>query len=108
METWSKLPVLFTGNTSYDFSNALSKAYDDGVNPPMASLGGNVFAMYGADVNQDGTVDASDMSDVDNDNAIFAFGYNITDASGDGATDASDISVVDNNQQLFLFYARPY
>jgi hypothetical protein len=108
METWSKLPVSFTGNTSYDFSNALSKAYDDGVNPPMASLGGSIFAMYGADVNQDGTVDASDMSDVDNDNAIFAFGYNITDASGDGATDASDISVVDNNQQLFLFYARPY
>ena len=108
METWSKIPVLFTGNTSYDFSNALSKAYDDGVNPPMASLGGSIFAMYGADVNQDGTVDASDMSDVDNDNAIFAFGYNITDASGDGATDASDISVVDNNQKLFLFYARPY
>ncbi len=108
METWSNLPVLFTSNTSYDFSNALSKAYDDGVNPPMASMGGNVYAMYGADVNQDGAVDASDMSDIDNDNAIFAFGYNPTDASGDGATDASDISIADNNQQLFLFYARPY
>jgi hypothetical protein len=59
-------------------------------------------------VNQDGTVDASDMAEVDNDNAIFAFGYNTTDANGDGATDASDISIVDNNQALFLFYARPY
>jgi len=108
LETWSKFPVSFTVNTNYDFSNALSKAYDDGVNAPMAAMGGNVFALYSADVNQDGTVDASDMSDVDNDNAIFAFGYNATDASGDGATDASDISIVDNNQQLFLFYARPY
>ena len=108
IETWSKLPVLFTSTTTYDFSNALSKAFDDGVNSPMAAMGSNVFALYGADVNQDGTIDASDMSDVDNDISIFAFGYNATDASGDGATDASDISLVDNNQQLFLFYARPY
>ena len=108
METWSKLPVTFTSTTSYDFSNSLAQAYDDGVNPPMASVAGNKFAFYGGDVNRDGTVDASDMSDVDNDNALFAFGYNNSDASGDGATDASDIAVVDNNQQLFLFYARPY
>lgn len=40
-----------------------TKAYDDGVNAPMAAMGGNVFALYSADVNQDGTVDASDMSD---------------------------------------------
>ena len=31
-----------------------------------------------------------------------------SDVNGDGATDASDISVIDNNQALFLFYARPY
>ena len=108
METWSKNPVAFTSTTSYDFSDNLLKAYDDGVNPPMASVGLNVFAIYGGDVNKDGTVDASDMSDVDNDNATFAFGYNDTDVSGDGATDASDISTVDNNQSLFLFYARPF
>ncbi len=108
METWSKLPVTFTGTTTYDFSDALGKAYDDGANPPMAAVAGGKFAFYGGDVNQDGTVDASDMADVDNDNAAFAFGYNVTDASGDGATDASDISIVDNNQQLFLFYARPF
>ena len=108
METWSKLPVMFSSSTSYDFSNTLAQAYDDGVNPPMAAVAGGKFAFYGADVNQDGTVDASDMADVDNDNALFAFGYNDTDASGDGVTDASDISVVDNNQALFLYYARPY
>ena len=108
METWSKLPVTFTGTTFYDFSDDLQKAYDDGVNPPMAAVAGGKFAFYGGDVNQDGTVDASDMADVDNDNAVFAFGYNVTDASGDGATDASDISIIDNNQALFLFFARPY
>ena len=108
LETWSKLPVTFTSTTAYDFSTALAQAYDDGINPPMASVAGGKFAFYGGDVNQDGTVDASDMAEVDNDNAIFAFGYNKTDVNGDGATDASDISIVDNNQALFLFYARPY
>lgn len=108
METWSKLPVLFSSTTTYDFSDNLQKAYDDGANPPMASVAGSKYAFYGGDENQDGTIDASDMADVDNDNALFAFGYNATDASGDGATDASDISIVDNNQSLFLFFARPY
>lgn len=110
METWSKLPVSLPipSNAPYDFSSSLSKAYDDGINPPMAAVAGGKFAFYGGDVNQDGTVDASDMADVDNDNSTFQFGYNVTDINGDGATDASDISIVDNNQALFLFYARPF
>jgi hypothetical protein len=76
LETWSHDPVTFIETTGYDFSTALAQAYDDGVNPPMASVAGGKFAFYGGDVNQDGTVDASDMAEVDNDNAIFAFGYN--------------------------------
>ena len=108
METWSKLPVMFTSNTAYDFTTALAKAYDDGVNPPMAAVAGGKFAFYGGDVNQDGSIDATDQGDVDNDVALFAFGYNTTDATGDGSTDASDMQVVDNNLPLFLFYARPY
>ena len=108
METWSKLPVMFSSSTDYDFSDNLQKAYDDGVNPPMAAVAGNKYAIYGGDVNNDGAIDATDMADVDNDISGFAFGYNFTDVNGDGATDASDISILDNNQALFLFYARPY
>lgn len=108
IETWSKLPVSFTSTTEYDFSTALSKAYDDGVNASMASMGGDVYAIYSGDVNQDGGIDASDLGDVDNDNSVFAFGYNATDVNGDGGTDASDLAIIDNNSQLFLFYARPY
>ena len=108
LETWSKLPVTFTSNTSYDFSNSLLQAYDDGINPPMASVAGGKFAFYGGDVNQDGSIDATDQGEVDNDVSLFAFGYNSTDVTGDGSTDASDMQVVDNNLPLFLFYARPY
>lgn len=108
LETWSAAPVVLTSNTNYDFSNLVTKAYGDGVNPPMINFGGNVFGFYGGDINQDGTVDALDMSVVENDASNFSFGYNISDITGDGATDASDTQVIENNVQLFLFYARPY
>lgn len=108
LETWSSSPVLFNAAIFYDFSSGLAQAYGDGVNQPMVETGGVGFAFYSGDVNQDGTIDASDMALVDNDNAVFAYGYNVTDLNGDAATDASDISIVDNNQDLFLFYARPF
>lgn len=108
LETWSSLPMTFEPVTFYDFSSAYAQAYEDGVNLPLVNVETGVYALYSGDINQDGTVDATDMAIVDNDNASFAFGYNASDATGDGATDASDIAIVDNNQQLFLFYARPY
>ncbi len=108
LETWSKLPITFKPIVGYNFSSGLTQAYDDGLNPPMASMGSGVFAFYGGDVNQDGTVDISDAIDVQNNANIFAFGYDATDATGDGATDLADAIIVQNNGNLFLFYARPY
>ncbi len=108
LETWSKDSVDFTsGSAIYDFSTALTQAFDDGFNPPMQNMSG-VYALYSGDVNQDFTIDGSDLTDIDNDNNLFAFGYNVTDCTGDGATDSNDIIIVDNNKNLFLFYARPY
>jgi hypothetical protein len=110
IETWtSTTQSLVSGSNSYDFSTSLTQAYDDGFNPPMASMdAGTVFAFYGGDVNQDGTVDGLDMNDVDFYASIFAFGYDVTDVTGDGATDGLDMNIVDLNSGLFLFYARPY
>ncbi len=107
LETWSASPVAFTLNTNYDFSTGINKAYGDGVNPAMKNLGGNVYGFYGGDSNNDGTVDGSDMSMVENGAAAFEFGYNANDITGDGATDGADLSLIENNAQLFLFYARP-
>ena len=108
METWSKLPVTFTGTTTYDFSEALGKAYDDGVNAPMASVAGGKFAFYGGDVNQDYTVDGSDANDIEIGANNFDFGYNAADANGDGETGGQDANIVEINANLFLFFARPY
>ena len=107
METWSKDSIaMATGTTSYNFSDSLSKAYDDGINPPMQDMGGGVFAFYGGDINQDGEVTGLDMNEIDNN--AFAFGYDTTDVTGDADTNGLDMNIVDNNAQLFLFYARPY
>ncbi len=62
METWSHDPVTFIETTGYDFSTALAQAYDDGVNPPMASVAGGKFAFYGGDVNQDVHLGAPEAS----------------------------------------------
>ena len=45
-----------TGTTSYDFSNAQTKAF--GSNQVLVSPG--VWAMYSGDISQDGSIDALD------------------------------------------------
>jgi len=106
IETWSKLPVMFTSNTTYDFSTGLDKAYDDAVIAPMKMLEEVIYGFYAGDINQDGGIDGQDMNVIDNE--IGFFGYNISDVNGDGGTDGQDMNFVDNNSQLGLFYARPY
>jgi len=108
IETWSSASVSIVHPTNYDFTTSLSKAYSDGVNPAMKNMGGGVFAIYGGDVNQDGTVDGSDMNEIDNNTSVASYGYDNSDANGDGASDGLDMNVVDNNTQLGLFFARPY
>jgi len=107
IETWSKNPVTFASTISYDFTTAMSQAYDNGFNQPMKTIGDNVFTFYAGDVNHDGTIDASDMANIDNGASIFLYGYNVSDCSGNGATDIGDMSLVDNNIQLQIFFARP-
>ena len=109
IETWSATPYNFGTTSVYcDFTSSLSKAYDDGSNPPMKYMGNGVYAIYGGDVNQDGTIDGFDIQQAANDASEFAYGYNVTDCNGDGASDGYDIMLLDNNSSLFLFYARPY
>ena len=95
IETWSKAGgESFTRGVfmSYDFTTAQSQTYGSN-----AVLNYSKYLMFSGDVNKDGVIDASDMSDVDNDVTNSVFGYNGTDLNGDDATDASDLSIVDNN-----------
>ena len=76
---------------------------------PADVYGGNlqlfidgVHAIFGGDVFQDGTIDTSDMSQVDNDAASYISGYVPTDADGSGGVDTSDMTIVDNNSSAYV------
>jgi len=53
-------------------------------------------------VNQDGIIDLSDGSLIDNDAFNFSSGYLPTDVNGDGIIDVSDAVYADNNGFNFV------
>jgi hypothetical protein len=105
IETWSATAVPFTGAgpISYSFASAASQAY--GGNQKQVT--GGFYAFYSGDINQDGIVDGSDMSMVENGSNQFLQGYNPEDANGDGLVDGSDMSVVENNSNNFIQIQKP-
>lgn len=107
IETWSAAPFRLTRNTNavYNFTEVYSKTYGNNVKQIDSSpfrLG-----IYNGDVNQDGIVDASDVSIIDNDVSNFATGYIVTDLTGDYITDASDALIADNNAANFVSKTTP-
>ena len=104
IETWSKLPVSFVNGVStvYNFSTAANKAYGNNL-----ILKATKYCIYGGDVNKDGIVDASDVSDVDNDALNAVSGYVKTDLTGDDFVDSADLSIADNNSLNSVSLLRP-
>lgn len=101
VETWSSAGVQFNaGVANYDFTSSASQAY--GSNMVQVDASPLEFAVFSGDVNQDGTVDASDLGVIDNDAFTFASGYIPSDLNGDGFADASDYSLADNNAFNFV------
>lgn len=94
LETWSANPVTISGGTinSYDFTSSDAQAYGNNL-----KLKGTKWCLISGDVDQDGIIDATDLSQVENEVSISVPGYSVTDLNGDFFTDASDISIVENN-----------
>ena len=65
------------------------------------------YCLYSGDVNQDGTVDLTDGSLIDNEAFNFASGYLPTDVNGDRVTDLDDAVFADNNGLNFVGVIRP-
>ncbi|MBK8983687.1 MAG: FG-GAP repeat protein [Ignavibacteria bacterium] len=106
IETWNNVPQLFfPGITPYDFSQNSSKAY--GSNEIQIDLSPIRFGIYSGDVNQDGTVDLTDGSLIDNDAFNFVSGYVPTDVNGDGIVDLADAVFTDNNGFNFVSKITP-
>jgi hypothetical protein len=106
IETWSKTPQAFSGNSlTYNFATANTQAYGDNMIQVDASP--VRFGIYSGDVNQDGTVDATDVSMIDNDAFYFISGYVVTDLTGDNFVDGTDFAIADNNAASFVSVIRP-
>jgi CHRD domain len=103
LETWSGSTVAFTLHySSYDFTTSASQGYGSNL-----ILKGSKYCNYSGDVNQDGTIDISDLQDIDNDGFNFVSGYVPTDVNGDNFVDVSDAGIAENNAFNFVSVMRP-
>ncbi len=107
IDTWSYSPLTLVKNTNlnYDFTDEAFRAF--GFNQKIVSNVPLLFGIYSGDVNRDGTVDATDVSIVDNDALNFVSGYVVTDLTGDYYVDGLDFLVADNNASLFVAVIQP-
>ncbi|GEM_PF-893763 len=110
LETWNDAPVTMQNNLVLDFTTAINKAYGNN----LAPLGDGFFALWSSDVSdgtspglQDGFIESTDYSEIENASQQFISGYTIFDITGDNLVESGDYSLVENNSQLFLIAARP-
>ncbi|MBX7041524.1 MAG: FG-GAP-like repeat-containing protein [Ignavibacteria bacterium] len=107
LSTWSATPVTFV-NSDASIAFSVDAIYAYGNNEIQVDASPyNVFAFYSGDVNQDGTIDATDISMIDNDAANFTGGYVVTDLTGDDFVDGTDFVIADNNAANFVSVIRP-
>ncbi len=107
LATWSATPVSFV-NSDASIAFSVDAIYAYGNNEIQVDNSPyNVFAFYSGDVNQDGTVDATDVSAIDNDAQNFVGGYVVTDLTGDNFVDGTDFAIADNNAANFVSAITP-
>jgi hypothetical protein len=105
IETWSK-----TGGETWGAATTLTYNF---TTSPNKAFGNNMvhkcgrWCIYSGDVNQDGIVDGTDLSLIDNDAANFVQGYVPTDLNCDGIVDGSDAAIADNNAANFVTKITP-
>lgn len=103
IETWSANPQHTTDDTLfYDFTSSASQAFGNN----MQQMG-NEWVLYPGDVNQDGTIDLTDVTIIDNDAYNFMMGHVVSDLNGDDFVDVSDILIAENNSFNFVSAMRP-
>ncbi|MBK9331554.1 MAG: hypothetical protein IPM96_03875 [Ignavibacteria bacterium] len=102
IQTWSASTVTFAGTAgSYNFTTSTSQAFGN-------NQASSPVALFGGDVNQDGVVDVSDLTAIDNDAFNFVSGCRIrTDVDNNEVVDLDDASITDNNAFNFVGSVSP-
>ncbi|MBX7041405.1 MAG: hypothetical protein K1X85_00760 [Ignavibacteria bacterium] len=101
IETWGSQVISFNRFSS-SYLMHLSAIAAFGNNLAQVDTSPVAFAVYSGDCNQDGTVDATDLSMIDNDAQNFLGGYVVTDLTGDDFVDGTDFAIADNNATNFV------
>jgi hypothetical protein len=104
LETWSAWPVNMTSSTSYDFTDAASKAFGNN----QSSLGASKYGLFSGDLNQDGVIESQDYIEMENSIFSILFGYQISDITGDGVVESDDYLLMENNIPKILFANMPF
>ncbi|MBK9542524.1 MAG: IPT/TIG domain-containing protein [Bacteroidetes bacterium] len=104
LETWSSNIVPFPGTTvGYDFTTANSQSLGNN----MISNGDGTFSIRSGDSNQDGSIESTDFSNIENASQVFLTGYFPEDLTGDNLVESADYGLIENNSQLFLSAITP-
>lgn len=103
LETWSKTAMSFSGSVlNYNFTTDSAKAYGNNMTKK-----GTKWVLFVGDVSQEGVIDGTDMSLLDNAAAVFTTGYVKEDCNGDNVVDGSDGILIENNAYNFISVAKP-
>lgn len=101
--TWSKNPgelIEAEIPKTYDFTSGQVQSF--GSNSVQVDNSPVRYGIYCGDVNQNGTVDLSDVVLISNDAGNFLQGYLDTDITGDRTVDLNDITMTYNNAGTFV------
>lgn len=104
IETWSSnsIPVTAGITYNYDFTDSAGKAYGNNL-----MLKNGKYCIYSGDVNQEGSVDLTDLLQIYNEASNFISGYQVSDINGDRITDLTDLIITYNNSANFISRLRP-
>lgn len=102
IQTWSSSPAPVR---RIDFTGNISSAY--GNNMVLVDTSPARYGIYAGDVDQNGSVDISDVSEIDNDAFNFVSGYVPSDLNGDNVSDVTDLALCDNNVFNFVGAVMP-
>lgn len=101
--TWSANPVTINGDSAtYNFTTAITKAFGNNM-----ILKSNKWCIYSGDINQNGSIDLTDVLDVFNTATNFITGNVVQDLTGDGVVDLTDLILVFNNAKSFVQVIQP-
>lgn len=101
IETWAAQNFQFTlAEANIDFMNLNDMVL--GQNAIQVDNSPVRFAIYGGDINQNESVDLTDVIFVFNSAADFVTGYEQSDVTGDNIVDLADIVLVFNNSNNFV------